>query len=57
MRGIESLTVFADYDEAGLKATRAVYLRYMAAGVNANFLRPKRAGEDYNDMVLRKAQP
>lgn len=54
--GVESLTVFADYDKAGLAAAKAIGLRYMQGGISANFLRPKRVGEDFNDVVLRSAQ-
>jgi putative DNA primase/helicase len=56
LRGIESLTAFIDFDKAGLDAAKAVELRYMHAGVNANFLRPKHVGEDFNDVMMRKAQ-
>ncbi len=51
--GVESLTIFADYDKAGYPAAKAAWLRYLQAGVNANFLRSPRVGEDVNDMVLR----
>jgi putative DNA primase/helicase len=51
--GLEFLTIFADYDKAGLAASKAVWLRYLRAGVNANHLRPQRVGDDINDMVLR----
>jgi hypothetical protein len=54
--GLESLTVFADYDQAGLDASKAVGQRYMHSGINANFLRPKNVGEDFNDVVMRRAQ-
>ena len=53
LAGIESLTIFADYDKAGLHAARAAWRRYMQAGVNANLLRPERMGDDVNDMVIR----
>jgi hypothetical protein len=56
VRGIESLTVFADHDQVGLAAAKAVGQRYRQAGVNANFLRPKRVGEDFNDVAMRQAQ-
>jgi len=51
--GVESLTIFADFDKAGIEAARAVWRRYMHAGVNANLLRPERVGDDVNDMVIR----
>jgi putative DNA primase/helicase len=54
--GLESLTIFADYDERGLAAAKSTWERYMHAGRNANFLRPKRVGEDFNDVLIRKAQ-
>ena len=54
--GLKSLTVFTDYDNAGLDAARAVGRRYLHAGRNANLLRPKNVGEDFNDVMMRKAQ-
>ena len=54
--GLESLTVFTDYDKAGLDAAKAVGQRYQQAGRNANLLRPKRVGDDFNDVMMRKAQ-
>jgi hypothetical protein len=51
--GLEFLTIFADYDKAGLAASKAVWLRYLEAGVNANHLRPAHVGQDVNDMVLK----
>ena len=56
MAGIELLTVFADYDNAGLDAARAVGQRYMKAGRNANLLRPELAGDDFNDAVRKAYQ-
>jgi hypothetical protein len=53
LTGIESLTIFADYDKAGLDAARTTWRRYRHAGINANLLRPQRVGEDVNDMVIR----
>jgi hypothetical protein len=49
--GLESLTIFRDNDIAGEKAGRAVWSRYMAAGINANLWKPTRPGEDINDVV------
>jgi hypothetical protein len=51
--GIESLTVFTDYDKAGLDAAKAVGQRYMKAGRNANVLRPQFVGEDFNDVISK----
>ena len=53
--GIESLTVFSDYDQVGLAAAKAVGQRYQGAARNANLLRPKRIGEDFNDVMMRHA--
>lgn len=53
LTGIESLTIFADYDKAGLDAARTAWRRYIHAGVNAHLLRPQRVGDDVNDMVIR----
>ena len=51
--GLEFLTIFCDYDKVGYDAAKTVWLRYLAARINANLLRPERVGEDVNDMVLR----
>jgi putative DNA primase/helicase len=52
--GVASLTVFADYDDAGLKASQAVYERYMRARRNCNVWRPKRVREDACDAIARE---
>ena len=54
--GVESLTVWSDHDKAGIDAARAVGNRYRQGGRNVELLRPKRAGEDFNDVVARQAQ-
>ncbi len=53
LSGVTSLTIFEDFDAVGDKAARAVWTRYLGAGINANLWRPKRAGEDVNDVVRR----
>jgi putative DNA primase/helicase len=55
LRGIESLTIFADHDTVGLKAARAAQARYFAANITAQALRSPRVGEDFNDVVMREA--
>jgi len=51
--GLESLTVFADYDNIGYRAAKAVCSRYQHAHVNANLFRSPIVGEDVNDMAMR----
>lgn len=47
--GIESLTVFADADAAGLAAARACKARWMEAGKEAHVVWPGEAGRDFAD--------
>ncbi|MHB2166083.1 DUF7146 domain-containing protein [Alsobacter sp. R-9] len=50
--GLESLTLFADHDEAGLKAARTCARRWAEAGREAAVRMPRRPGADWNDEVL-----
>lgn len=47
--GIEALTVWADHDDAGLRAARNCAVRWKAAGIEATVRRPKAEGSDYGD--------
>ena len=47
--GIESLTVFADHDAAGLGAARACASRWAEAGREARVVWPGEAGRDFAD--------
>jgi hypothetical protein len=51
---IQSLTVWADYDEVGMKAATAVHDRYTCARRNAIVWRPKYVGEDACDAIARE---
>lgn len=53
--GLESLTIFADFDKAGYSAAKTAYRRYRAAGINVNLWRSSKVGEDVNDMRMRAA--
>ena len=48
--GVESLTIFADHDDVGIKAARACGRRWADAGLDARVLRPPAIGADWNDM-------
>jgi hypothetical protein len=47
--GVESLTVFADHDPAGLKAAQACQARWRQAGRESSIVAPPTAGADWND--------
>jgi len=49
--GIESLTIFGDHDDAGLKAARQCVQRWRAAGREARIVAPPAAGADWNDIM------
>jgi hypothetical protein len=49
--GIESLTIFADADRAGMAAAAACQARWINAGLECSILAPPRAGVDWNDML------
>jgi putative DNA primase/helicase len=49
--GIESLTIYADHDEAGLKAARECARRWRDAGRLPRILTPVIAGQDAADLV------
>jgi putative DNA primase/helicase len=55
LAGIESLTIFADYDLAGMKAATAAQERYFMAGRPAQIVRSHVVGQDYNDIVKAQA--
>lgn len=49
--GVESLTIFADHDEAGLAAAQACAKRWRQADHHARVLAPRIAGQDCADVV------
>ena len=55
LAGVESLTIFADFDNAGYKAAKTTYFRYSHAGINVTLLRSANVGEDINDMRMKAA--
>jgi len=46
---VMSLTLFADHDDAGVKAARTCGRRWADAGLDARVLRPPAVGADWND--------
>ncbi len=55
LAGIESLTIFADHDDAGLSAARRCLGRWHAAGREACIVAPPGTGNDWNDTTRRTA--
>lgn len=51
LAGIESLTIYADHDEAGLRAAQTCARRWRDAGRNVRILTPANAGHDAADAV------
>ena len=50
LQGVESLTVFADADEAGIKAAKTCRSRWQAAGHECSIILPPVDGTDWNDV-------
>ncbi|MGI8896486.1 MAG: DUF7146 domain-containing protein [Casimicrobiaceae bacterium] len=55
LAGIETLTIFADHDPAGLRAARECASRWCAAQRRVVAITPARAGADANDLVREAA--
>jgi hypothetical protein len=51
LQGIESLTIFADADRAGITVAAACQARWVNAGLECRILAPPEAGADWNDVV------
>jgi putative DNA primase/helicase len=51
IEGIETLTIFADHDPAGLRAARACAERWVDAERQVVAVAPARAGADANDLI------
>jgi hypothetical protein len=49
--GIESLTIFADSDRAGMATAAACQARWINAGLECRVLVPPQAGADWNDIL------
>jgi len=49
--GIRHLTIFADYDKAGLQAARKCYWRYKKAGIEVEVRCPPNVNTDWNDYL------
>lgn len=50
LSGVESLTLFADHDDAGERASKECARRWIEAGREARIARPRKAGKDWNDV-------
>lgn len=50
LSGIESLTIFADADRAGMAAAGTCQARWINAGLECRILAPPEAGTDWNDV-------
>ena len=50
LAGVESLTIFADHDLAGIAAAQNCARRWMLGGREANIIAPRRHG-DWNDVA------
>jgi hypothetical protein len=49
--GVTRLTIFADHDEAGLKAAAVCARRYLKAGIKGERHTPPTPGDDWNDYL------
>jgi putative DNA primase/helicase len=54
LHGLNHLTIFADHDEAGLKAAKNCASRYQKRGINAEVRLPQKAGDDWNSFLLKE---
>jgi putative DNA primase/helicase len=54
IRGIAHLTIFADHDEAGLKAAKNCAWRYQKSGIDAEVRHPREPGDDWNSFLLKE---
>jgi hypothetical protein len=54
IRGITHLTIFADHDEAGLKAAKNCARRYQKNGIDATIHHPREPGGDWNSFLLKE---
>jgi hypothetical protein len=53
--GVERLVILADHDDPGVKAAIECADRWTRAGRNVLKRKPKTPGEDFNDVVIRRA--
>ena len=56
LAGIETLTVFADHDEAGTKAAQTLAARWRSAGREVRICTPPGQGDDWNDRLHKAAR-
>lgn len=56
LRGIESLTIFADHDPAGLRGAEKAASRWQEAGRDARVIVPPTVGADVNDWRVAHAR-
>jgi putative DNA primase/helicase len=52
---IKHLTIFADYDNAGLQGARKCYWRYENAGIEVEVRCPPKFDTDWNDYLLEES--
>jgi hypothetical protein len=55
--GVERLILLVDHDNAGLAAASACAERWTRAGRTVIRLTPRRAGADFNDLIMAAAAP
>jgi hypothetical protein len=53
--GIESLVILVDHDPSGQAAAALCAERWSRAGRIVTKIKPKRPGEDFNDVIMREA--
>jgi hypothetical protein len=54
LAAVKQLTLLVDHDASGQQRADTCRLRWRAAGREVVQLRPKRAGADFNDLVLER---
>jgi putative DNA primase/helicase len=55
INGLVQLTIFADHDEAGIKAAKACARRYQEHGIDAEVRYPDQTGDDWNSFLLKES--
>ena len=54
---VKQLTLLVDHDASGQQSADTCRMRWYAAGRDVARLRPKRAGTDFNDLILERRVP
>jgi putative DNA primase/helicase len=55
LHGLSHLTIFADHDQAGIKAAKACARRYQEHGIDAEVRYPDQTGDDWNSFLLKES--